>query len=61
MVHGAGLVAEDTSGDTQELLTRWFELSQEERSQLRICALQCFKRRFDCSTAARSLAEVLEH
>jgi len=60
ITHGAGLVAADTIEGTYELLIGWFNLSQQERAQMRVCALQCFEQRFDAFIAASSLARVIE-
>ena len=52
---GAGFAAPDTLEGTQELLTRWLELSADERLRMKSNAQQCFERYFDVEMAFRRL------
>jgi len=57
----AGMVARDDLEGTCTLLRRWKQLSDDQRSQMRLRARECFLREFEIANAARSLIQMLEN
>jgi glycosyltransferase involved in cell wall biosynthesis len=56
----AGLVAPDTLAGTIELLERWQQLSEIERSAMQQNARQCFQQHFNIEHTAKRLLETIE-
>jgi glycosyltransferase involved in cell wall biosynthesis len=51
----AGFVANDTLEGTEEMLKKWLDLTEADRSQMKENAGQCFQRYFDVEMAFRRL------
>ncbi len=56
----AGYIETDDVEGTRRLIQRWLDTSAEEQSLMRSNARACFLRRFEISTAADSLLQILE-
>jgi glycosyltransferase involved in cell wall biosynthesis len=56
---GAGLVAPDTIDGTQELLFRWFSLSEHDRMLFKERAVPCFKKYFEVEASVANLVKNL--
>ena len=56
---GAGIVAKDDIDGTCALLNSWIALPNEQKSQMRRQARECFQRRFEIHRVAESLVRVL--
>ena len=56
---GAGMVEEDTDFGTEELLSRWFALSGEERAEMGRRARWSFERRYQVDVATAALVQKL--
>jgi len=61
---GVGLVAPDTLAGTEQLLSRWLELAEAERSAMTARTTEVFRRRYSmrsCAEAIQGLFESLTH
>ena len=56
---GAGLVADDTSAGTDDLLLRWLAMSAEEFAAMKAKTRPCFENRFHIQRAAERLLEII--
>lgn len=56
---GAAIVDQDTEPGTLSMLTRWMELSSDEKVIMGKCARSSFEKRFEAGAAAKLLLEVL--
>jgi len=56
---GAGLIANDTLEGTEDLLRRFFGLSEQERQAMGEDARAAFLRRYDMESAVKDLEQVL--
>jgi glycosyltransferase involved in cell wall biosynthesis len=61
LADGAGMVSDDTLEGACTTLRSYNDLPAEERITMRQAARACFDRRFEISTAARSLHTVLSN
>ena len=57
---GAGIVAEDTANGTHELLTKWLELSENQRIKMAERAAECFSARYSMHGAAKAIVSMFE-
>ena len=55
----AGLVAEDTLAGCVDLISRWQQMEDTNKSDMRANAHRCFINRFEITKAARSLLNVV--
>ncbi len=60
LADGAGFVDEDTVEGTHRLLTRWLELSEEQRLEMSQSASACFSARYSMRNAARAIAVMFQ-
>ena len=56
---GAGLVRPDTLNGTCELLTRFGNVSPQDKKQMAVSARNCFKQHFDIQAAAKSMMNAI--
>lgn len=56
---GAGYIEPDTPEGISALLTRWGELTLDEKNLMSVCARQCFEKNFQLEAAAHGLLDVL--
>ena len=56
---GAGLAAADSLAGTRDLLSRWWALAPEARSDMREAALRCYRTHFRMSAAAARLIDTI--
>src|SRR5262249_38869676 len=57
---GAGLIDTDDEAGTYRLLTRWLELSDSARQDMRIRARSCFERHFNLKNRIPEYLEALQ-
>jgi glycosyltransferase involved in cell wall biosynthesis len=57
---GAGIVAEDTANGTYSLLTKWLELSENQRIEMSQKASACFSNRYSMRGAAKAIGAMFE-
>ena len=57
---GAGIVASDDFNGACSLLTRWSEMTADEKAAMKVRARQCFLEHFEINSAAASLINVLQ-
>ena len=57
--HGAGIVAADDLEGACAVLKTWVEMSDEQKTEMRSLARECFLQCFEIHAAARSLIETL--
>ncbi len=56
----AGIVAEDTANGTYSLLTKWLELSENQRIEMSQNASACFTKRYSMRGAAKAIGAMFE-
>ncbi|WP_251106685.1 glycosyltransferase [Alloacidobacterium dinghuense] len=60
IANGAGIVADDTIDGTHSLLTKWLELSENERIEMSQKAFACFSNNYSMRGAAKAIREMFE-
>jgi glycosyltransferase involved in cell wall biosynthesis len=57
---GAGLADSDTREGTVTALRKWFALSAEQRTSMKMHAVACYQKHFHMASAAQRLIEVVK-
>ena len=57
---GAGIVEEDTANGTYRLVTKWLELSENERTEMSLKASACFAKRYSMRGAAKAVGAMFD-
>lgn len=58
-IENAGIVGNDTSEGTQQLIAKWMSLSENEKSEKKLNAARAFRNHFEINTNIRNLVKVL--
>ncbi|MDH5765953.1 MAG: glycosyltransferase, partial [Gammaproteobacteria bacterium] len=56
----AGIIADDTLDGTCELISKWLEMSEDDKQSMQKNALSCYQNRFEVHNATQQLLELLE-
>ena len=60
LADGAGIVAPDTQAGVEELIAAWLKMNEGERARMSARARECFQRRFEITSTARSFLDTVK-